>query len=182
MSDPPSTRPPIGLTVAAVVVLVASFLPWGEIRSAPQLEFGEFFPPFGMIRPGTSPFGENPFGEMEISINAWNGSITPAGLKLPNWLVVLAAGGVALVGWLSARGVWKPHVAVPIGLAGYGLAHSGFWFFVLARAETGSPGIGVIVTGLAFVGMLVVVLQHLQAAEARSGLKLSRAPADPGGA
>jgi hypothetical protein len=71
-----------------------------------------------------------------MSITAWNSNAALGSLKLPNWIVVLVAGGIALLSWLTARGVWKAPSALPIALTAYGLAHAGFnslcWF---------SPGI-----------------------------------------
>jgi FtsH-binding integral membrane protein len=129
-------------------------MPWGEIRAVPQLEIGG----------ADFPFGGAPFGGMELTftVTGWNGNATLGGLKFPNWLVVVAAGGVALISWLAATGAWRPPTALPVALAAYGLAHSLYVFVALMLAAKASVGIGVIVTAVAFVGMVVVVVRQFR--------------------
>jgi len=105
------------------------------------------------------------FGGMKLnfSITAWNSNAALGGLKLPNWIVVLVAGGIALLMWLTARGVWKAPSALPIALTAYGLAHTGFQLVVLAVSKDASAGVGVFLTVLGFVGLLVVVLRQIAA-------------------
>jgi hypothetical protein len=145
------------MTVAGIVVFAASFMPWGEIKAAPKLDIGG----------GTLPFPATPFGDVKFNfeITAWNSNATLGGLKLPNWIVVLAAGGVVLMSWLTARQVWKAPAALIIGLAAYGLAHTGFMILALIVSKDATAGVGSYLTALAFVGMLIVLWQQIRASQ-----------------
>lgn len=158
---PHNTKLAIGVSIAAVLVFAAAFLPWGEIRAAPQLRA-----PFG----GDFPFPGGMFEgmQMTLTITGWNGNITLVGLKLPNWLVVLAAGGVTALCWLKASSVWDAPPAVSFVVAAYGLLHAGFALVVLILASEGSPGVGVILTGLAFIAILVILAQQVRSSERTS--------------
>jgi len=145
------TKSAIGVTIAAALILAAAFMPWGEIRGAPMSLFGSDFP-----------FGESAFHgtELTITITGWNGHITLGGLSLPNWLVVLAAAGVAILRWLKASSVWDAPSAVPFGLAGYGLLHAGLAAVVLMGSARSSAGVGSFLTALAFIGILVILAKQ----------------------
>jgi len=146
----------IGVTIAAVLIFAAAFMPWGDIRSAPEVQS-----PFG----NDFPFGGNPFQgmQMTLTMTAWNGSITAGGLKLPNWLVVLAAASVTVLCWLKATLVWEAPIAAPLAVAGYGLLHAGFALLILMTSHQGSPGVGAVLTVLAFIGILVLVVLEARA-------------------
>ena len=152
----------IGVTIAAVLIFAASFMPWGEIRGAAQI---------------TTPFGENsPFGraisdgmgslfqgmELTVTMTGWNGSIALGKLKLPNWLVVLAAIGLATLCWLRATSVWSAPPALLFGLAGYGLFHAGDAMVSLLASSKGSAGVGSFLTVLGFVGILIGLVQRVR--------------------
>ena len=149
------TKVAIGVSSAAAFILAAAFMPWGEIRGTPMVRS-----PFG----DGGPFGGGPFGDMQITltITGWNGSITLGGLKLPNWLAVLAAACVAAISWLRALGVWTAPSFVPFAFAGYGLLHAGFALVALMGSNRGSAGVGSLLTASAFVGMLVVLVRQLR--------------------
>jgi len=150
---PSSKNSAIGVTIASVLIFTAAFMPWGEIRATPTLNS-----PFG----GGFPFGDSPFSgmTMTITITGWNGNITLGGLTLPNWLVVLAAAGVATLCWLKAATVWDAPRAVLFALAGYGLLHAGFALLVLMSSGKGSAGIGSLLTALAFIAILVILVRQ----------------------
>ena len=141
MEAGPQRNRAIGLTVAAVGVLAASFMPWGEIR-------GGGAGPFGAMLEGLG---------LSLTVTAWNGSITVLGVKIPNWLVVVAAAGAAVVAWLKVARVWEPPAALLYALAGYGLFHSVWVVLALMFSSRGALGIGSLLTAAAFVGMLVAV-------------------------
>jgi hypothetical protein len=149
------TKFPIGITIAAVVIFAAAFMPWGEIRSTPKIQS-----PFG----GDFPFGGSPFQgmQMTITITGWNGNITVGGLKLPNWLVVLAAAGVTALCWLKASSIWAAPSAVLLALAAYGVLHAGFALVVLMGSSEGSAGVGTVLTGLAFIAILVILVKQVR--------------------
>jgi len=121
----------IGVTITAVLIFAAAFMPWGEVRGTPQ-----DLPPF-------FPFTVEYFiqgMQVTLTITGWNGYITPGGLKLPNWLVVLAAAGVTALCWLKALSVWNSPIAIPLAVAGYGLLHAGFALVILMTSDQGSAG------------------------------------------
>lgn len=146
----------IGVTIAAVVIFAASFMPWGEIRGLPDIPF---------LQPGET--GANLLGGLEfvMTITGWNGSITPARVKLPNWLVVFAAIGVASLCWLKARSVWPAPTALLFGLAGYGLLHAGYALIVLLGSSKGSAGVGSFLTVIGFASILVALVRHARKAK-----------------
>ncbi len=73
--------------------------------------------------------------QITVTVTGWNGYITPAGLKLPNWLVVVAAAGVTVLCRLKALSVGKVPLAVPLAVAGYGLLHAGFALAILMTSK-----------------------------------------------
>lgn len=145
----------VGVTIAAVVIVVASFLPWGEIRGGADTLSGAIFQGLGL----------------SLTVTAWNGHITLLGIKLPNWLVVVTAVAAAALVWIRAAKAWEPPHALLYALAGYGLFHSAWVLLVLMFSNEGSAGIGSLATAAAFVGMLVAL---------RRLLRVEAAPADSG--
>jgi hypothetical protein len=137
----------IGVTIAAVVVFAASFMPWGEVRGTATVNLP--FMPKGADAPDL-------FGGMEFvaTVTGWNGNMNLGRLKLPNWLVVLAAVSVAALCWLKATSLWAAPPALLFGLAIYGLFHSGDILVWLLTSEKSSAGVGSFLTVIAFVGML----------------------------
>lgn len=88
----------IGVTIAAVVILAASFLPWGDLHAKVEMPLMPFLPP-----------GQpSPLGGLEVtqSITGWNSYLELLRIKLPNALVVFAAIGLATLCWLKARSLW----------------------------------------------------------------------------
>ena len=144
----------IGVTIASVLIFAAAFMPWGEISAIPAINSNS---PFG----GSFPFPGNPFPRMNltITITGWNGSISLGGLSLPNWLVVLASAGVATLCWLKVASVWDAPSALLFALAGYGLLHTGVALFTLMGSGKSSAGVGSFVTALAFIGIVVILVQ-----------------------
>jgi hypothetical protein len=148
----------IGVTIAAVVIFAASFMPWGEVRGTATLNLP--FMPKGAEVPDL-------FGGMEIvvTVTGWNGTMNLGRLKLPNWLVVFAAVGVAALCWLKATSVWAAPPALLFGLAGYGLFHSGDILVWLLSSDKSSAGVGSFLTVIAFAGMLAALIRHVRAAK-----------------
>ncbi|MGA2620012.1 MAG: hypothetical protein ABSF26_20540 [Thermoguttaceae bacterium] len=151
----------IGVTIVSVLIFAAAFMPWGEIRATPAINL-----PFG----GNFPLGGNPLSgmNMTITITGWNGSITLGGLSLPNWLVVLASAGVAALCWLKAASVWDAPSAVLFALAGYGLLHTGVAWLALMGSDKSSAGVGSFLTALAFIGILVILVQQARSPKTAS--------------
>jgi len=139
---PPSRT--IGVTVAAVVVFLASFLPWGAFRGTPSLPFSPGF---------------LPAVEMTFTLTGWNGSINVLGVTLPNWLVVVAAAAAASFCWLKDLRLWEAPRHSPCVAAGYGLFHAIWTAIALIGSGKGSIGIGLLATLLAFAGMIVAFVR-----------------------
>jgi hypothetical protein len=155
---PTQNRFAVMLSIAAVVVLAGAFMPWGKIHGA-SVNFPMNMPPQGQ----GFPFGGiNPLEglKVDLTITGWNGNIKLANLSLPNWLVVMAAAGIAGLAWLKALAIWSGPAAISFALAIYGALHAGFASAVLQFSQGGTVGIGSILTTLAFIGILVVLGQE----------------------
>jgi hypothetical protein len=148
----------IGVTIAAVVIFAASFMPWGTIRGTPALNFP--FVPRGTELPDF-------FGGMEFVVNVtgWNGNMLLGRLELPNWLVVVAAISVATLCWLKVASVWAAPAALLFGLAGYGLFHAGDILVWLLTSDKRSAGVGSFLTVIAFAGILIALVRHARSAK-----------------
>ena len=148
------STPPIGTTIAAVLVFGAAFMPWGSITAVPTFDMPGF--------PGSS-FTQGMFAssEMTLTVTGWNGKLTIGALELPNWAVVLAAACVAAFAWARAYSVGRPSLLVLLGIALYGVLHSIGWMAVALGSGKGSLGIGVLLTTVCFVGMIVPVAREI---------------------
>ncbi len=145
----------IGVTIAAVVILAASFLPWGDLHAKVEMPLMPFLPP-----------GQpSPLGGLEVtqSITGWNSYLELLRIKLPNALVVFAAIGLATLCWLKARSLWTSPPALTFGLAVYGLVHSIAFLGVLLGSARSSVGVGLLLSIAGFVGMLVALVRHQRA-------------------
>ena len=158
------------LTIAAVIVVIASFLPWATLAS-PKISRDGLGEP--QISLATSIWNGNHLPmtmqiPMTLVISAWNGNVEPIGLTLPNWLVVVAAVGVALIAWREASADWKAPTALPLALAGYGFTHASYFMAVLHTLDIPlnrklTIGVGSPSTALAFATMLYLLLKHRRA-------------------
>ena len=151
----------IGVTIATVLIFAAAFMPWGEIRGTLEiaLPFGEDSPLGRELSEGMSRmFGAK---EVTVTVTGWNGYITLGRLKLPNWLVVLAAAGVAAFSWLRAQSLWPAPPALLFALAGYGLLHSGDALVTFMTSSKSSAGVGSFLTVLGFVGILAGLVRQV---------------------
>ncbi len=153
------SKSPVGVIVSAVVIFVASFLPWGSFEATP--DFGSAGEALGEA------FGEAfPFQNMKMTfdLTGWYGELTLLGMKLPNWLAVISGLSVGVLAVLGACSVFRVHPAVNIGLCGYGLFHSGFLSIIfLLNSGEASIGVGALITVASFVTMLVLLLIKLTA-------------------
>lgn len=140
---------PMGFVVSAIVILIASFLPWAKIPASRLVGEG-FAVPFSF--PGL---------QLSISVNAWNGHINLMGLELPNWLVVFSAAGIAAMRWGKQSGAWDVADSWLMGLAIYNVIVS-VWVFI-AAISGGSIGIGLVLTFGATIWMLVTLFRPMSA-------------------
>ncbi len=133
-----------GLIILTILIVVAGFLPWGQIRGAPA---------------SPVPLISDAFEGMAITITVWNGSISLGGLDLPNWLTVVAAFAVVGAYWLRELAVLAVPVALMVVIAAYGILHTLFAVTILTLSDEGSPGTGAVLSALFFVGMIVLLIR-----------------------
>lgn len=141
---------PTAIIIGAVIVLVASFMPWGTFTSTlkPTVTGGPFE-------------GLNSFKDVQatITLSGWNGWINLFTVKIPNWIVVIAAAAVLGLALMEARTDIIPNPIMSVVLSAYGTFHVGFVMYILV--PKGSLGIGSILTFGAFVVFLGYALQNL---------------------
>ena len=150
---------PMGFVFSAIVILIASFLPWAKIPASRLVGEG-FAAPFSF--PGL---------QLSISVNAWNGHINLMGLELPNWLVVFSAAGIAAMRWGKQSGAWDVADSWLMGLAIYNVIVS-VWVFI-AAISGGSIGIGLVLTIGATIWMLVTLFRQMSAIRSQQPLEAS---------
>jgi hypothetical protein len=177
----------IGVSIAAVIVFAAAFMPWGEITTTISAGMN-MNSPFGNGSPmgGDSPFGDNsPFGgsavasqQVTVTMTGWNGHLNLGGLKIPNWIVVLVAAGLVALAWVRATAVWPAPAALLLPLAGYGAAHGCVLAIMLIVGEKSSAGIGSLLTGAAFIAMLILFMFQAVSAQETAGRSQNRASSD----
>jgi hypothetical protein len=145
-------------SVATVLVFAAAFMPWGVIRGTPSAS--SFNGPAGEF------FGSNPFGGMTVTltVTGWNGTVTLAGISLPNWTVVLLAAAVTALAWLVVTDAWQPPRYLGPALAVLGLLQVLLTLLVLAGSEKSSLGIGILATA---VGLGILTFTSFSLAKAR---------------
>ncbi|QDV36683.1 hypothetical protein [Tautonia plasticadhaerens] len=131
----------IGVTLAALGVVGAAGLPWGEHTLAVSRDLGG--------------------GVGEFLTTGWSGRLILGPLWLPNRLVVFAAGIVCWCCWLRAIGVGRIPAALPILFALYGVAHAGAMVFLFSGGPRARVGPGAPLAVLAFVAMLVLIARDL---------------------
>lgn len=136
---------PLGVVVAAAVVVMASFMPW--VTLSRSLPFGNMFP------------GSLPMNVSLPSPTAWNSNVTLLGITVPNWFLVGIAAVAAFSAWTTAAGRWSAPRWLILGLPIYGVCHSAFVIFMIMTSNGIGLGFGVILTFLAFGGMLATVVR-----------------------
>lgn len=135
---------------------VASFLSWGTISPTSLSGFPGGFP--GDLAGGL-------FGGITISVNAWSGNLTLAGLQLPNWLPIIAAAGATGVAYARSTGAQLPAI-LPLALLIYALAHVAIFGLILLGSGRGSLGFGTIATLLALAALLRAIMSASKASGA----------------
>lgn len=120
----------ITIFILCAVIFIASFMPWGRVTT--NIDF-----PFGGIFEGYN---------TEITLNAWNSFFNIIGLSIPNWLLSILAIAIGLFLFID----FNPRIRKILAL--YGTAHS--LMFSLIIFFEGTLGIGLILTLLAYVGIL----------------------------
>ncbi len=153
-------RPPVGILACSGIILIASFLPWGtlavDLRDVFENATSEAFP--GLRFPSM------PISTAQAKVTAWNSHVSPFGMELPSWLVVLCGIGVGVIAVLGVTNKWQAPAALPIGLSTYGLLHSGYMIVVMANG--GEVGIGSLATVVAFAALLTLTIRAASKAKA----------------
>src|SRR5262245_63117013 len=85
---------PVGTLALCALVFAASFLPWGRVATSLKLPFADD--------------ARMSLGQFTVEVNAWNSSVGSGSLRLPNWLVPVAALFVAAFVASRAAGIWDP--------------------------------------------------------------------------
>ncbi len=92
-----------------------------------------------------------------LTLTGWQGSLTLAGVSLPNWLAVVAGVCAGALGFARISGTAPVKRAVPIALAAYALAHVSLLMLMLTSG--GSVGAGALLTEGALIAMLITLLK-----------------------
>ena len=157
MSAPrPQASRTIGSFLAFASVLVGSFLPWGSITGRT-----EGANPLGALL--GEGLGMRRWNEVTMHLDGWNGTLTALQVEWPNALVPCVGMLLALLLLIDANPSWRAPRPVCVVLALYGLAHVAWVAVVLVQGE-GTLGVGLLLSGAAFVGMLVAAVRGAGAA------------------
>jgi len=125
------------ISIAAITVLISSWLPWAVLSG-----------PFGpLILAGT---------QLSTILNAWNSHIRLFGVQFPNSFPILVAFALMILAWARASGAWIAPRALSMSLAVFGLYYG--VRFLLAVAREGIIGIGSLLTTAAFAAILAVLV------------------------
>jgi hypothetical protein len=145
-------KPPVGTLLLCLVVVAASFLPWGTIGFEQAVD-GE--PGLGEMWKSLA----KGFGAGAIEVNAWNSHVSAGSLRIPTWVVPVLAGFVALSLLLRMTAVWSPpRVLCPL-LVAVAAAVAAWMTIVLGSSKEGTIGIGALATLVALSALLVAVLR-----------------------
>ncbi|MDA1214418.1 MAG: hypothetical protein O2955_18065, partial [Planctomycetota bacterium] len=126
---------PIGVFIAAAVVVMASFMPWVTLKQS--LPFGNLF------------LGGMPMNVSPPSPNAWNSNVTFMAITVPNWFVVGIACLAGFATWASTAGRWNAPRGLLLGLPIYGLCHTAFVIVMIATSNGTGLGFGLLLAFLA---------------------------------
>jgi hypothetical protein len=146
-------RQAFGVTAAAALVFVAAFLPWATIH--------------GTARPLPDRLTGDPL-RMEATVNAWGSHVRYGEFTVPNVLVAVAAFGAAVFCWTGAWGMWRAASVAAIGLSLCGVVHTLCFLAILMRSQTGTVGVGALVTAGAMLVLLILTLLPRRARQATS--------------
>jgi hypothetical protein len=95
---------------------------------------------------------------MEATVNAWNSHVRYGDFVVPNAFVVVAAFGATAASWLGASGTRNAASVVASGLALCGLVHTLCFLAILRRSQSGTVGVGALLTAGAMLVLLVLTL------------------------
>lgn len=157
---------PVSILSWCVLLVIASFMPWGTYSEIPQWSVN------GMEIPGS--FLPIPF-EMTVTGNAWRGNLTAYSVQIPNYMVFLAVVAIAAHALLRVAGLVPNRRTFSVVMAAYGIFHVGMLVVVLV-ANDATIGIGSIIILIGFTGVLVSLFRwNAPALQADSPV----APPDP---
>lgn len=127
---------PLGVLLACVVGLIASFLPWGSLR--------------------LSGFDGR---SVTVTLNAWNGNLSLLGFTIPNWLVTISVLAIGAMVLLREAGIWGAPRAIYIGLPVYCVGHMALYLVILgAQGTQARIGFGTFLMLLVGVALVVMMI------------------------
>ena len=132
------------LSLAAVVAIVVSFMPWLSLSRGPTVDEDLF-----------------PFGEVTISATAWNTFVSPVGLDIPNWLIPVVVSGIAVLAWLEALSLWKLSRWVPLFMIGLAVTQLVCILGYAAYSSTLAAGIGAYLALLVSLAVVTILVPSL---------------------
>ncbi len=127
---------PAGFITCSVLILVASFMPWGTLQAS-----------FGFL------------GWQTITVSGWNGHFTLEGIESPNWMAVLCGLALGVFAVLRNHLIWRAPTALCVILCLYGILHLGFTVGILSTNDNGQLGIGSVLTLGAFLALFVLTIK-----------------------
>jgi hypothetical protein len=139
----------VWISIGAVLVWVASFMPWGQM---PMQAFATLNFPAGSI---PSPLN-NGFSNqtMMVSFNAWTGMLPVADFSIPDWIVPLLALAAAILAWAVVTDAWQAPPFLGPGLVVLGLLYVAATLVGLMAPGKQTFGIGI---PTAIAGLAVMV-------------------------
>jgi len=135
----------VGIVLAAILILVSSFLPWGYVT-------------VGLGGADEITFDFGPFISSRVTLTAWNSHISTAHIMLPNWLIVLVGVLAAATYLLRSTAPEGKRAMLVVALASYGLLHSAFASYILNTSLNSNASYGVFLTILAFASILAILV------------------------
>ncbi len=148
-------RRPIAITIAFLLVLMASFLPWGTIRHNYTWKFMAY-----MDHPSLSnriAAQNRPGAVLPLTGTAWTSGFDILGFYLPHWILTAIAVMFFACAIAAFLDFFLINPGIPLTLAYAGLIHvvASAWGF----SSQGSIGWGLVLTGLGYLIFIVSFLQ-----------------------
>jgi hypothetical protein len=160
MPPPQTKRWPVAVAAAFVLVLIASFLPWGTIRYHYTWQFMAYMQHPGLynrIVPHDDLSGLKLGAKLNLTGSAWKAGFVILGFYVPHWLLTVVAFLLFVCAVLNFFDSPSINPSIPQLLSFYGLIHvtaSALGFF-----SQGSIRWGLILTG---AGYLIFTVSFLR--------------------
>lgn len=160
MSTSESQRWPVAITSACLIVVVASFMPWGTIRIHYTSQFMAMLEHPGLcnrILTNVDLSGTKIGEKLDLTGSAWRSGFDIHGLYFPHWILAAVSVFLFVFSVFDFLNYFLINPSVPQILSLYGLMH------VAASAwglfSQGSVGPGLVLTGIGFLVFTVSFLR-----------------------